>query len=332
MIAEFDGEWITLGEEGLILYEQGGYGRPSGKSLKLTPEEALYLADRGKIEVKGHSFDSILTEFVEKSEFLRKFLVYRDIRERGFVIQSGPHDFRVFKRGQKPGKGTSFYMMRVLSERDLVDFVKIIEETMSARNMRKQFLLAVVDDEDEITYYEIKTNDPPVGTLEFTAEKTTGLAYGNAVIIPASPDSEFESALFGTRFDKERLMLSSLEALYLMDKGLLEIKGGITPDEFYRRVEDGDHELRQKLRAYSHLRDLKNIPRTAYKFGHHFRVYSGGKQHSELLVHAISEGETMPMSVISRSVRLSHSVRKKMLFACVKKDSIEYIEFARIKL
>ncbi|MBP5083442.1 MAG: hypothetical protein J6104_04335, partial [Methanomicrobium sp.] len=108
LIGEYDGEWINLGEEGLILYEQGGYGRPvqpdgrttanrdaddkAGKTavtktaLRLSPEEALYLIGREKITVKNYTYDELLTVCTEKSEFLRKFLVYRDIRERGFVI------------------------------------------------------------------------------------------------------------------------------------------------------------------------------------------------------------------------------------------------------
>ena len=38
------------------------------------------------------------------------------------------------------------------------------------------------------------------------------------------------------------------------------------------------------------------------------------------------------MSVISRSVRLAHSVKKKMLFACMENDEVVFIEFARMKL
>jgi len=74
------------------------------------------------------------------------------------------------------------------------------------------------------------------------------------------------------------------------------------------------------------------IPRTGYKFGHHFRVYSGLKPHSEMLVHAIAAGDRVPMSSISRSVRLAHSVKKKMLFAAQDTTGIQYVEFARIKL
>lgn len=140
-----------------------------------------------------------------------------------------------------------------------------------------------------------------------------------------------EGAMFGTWFDENRLVLSPLETLYLLDKGLLEIEGG-KEEEFRERLEEEDPELLFKMNVYESLRDSCYIPRTAYKFGHHFRVYNERSSHSAMLVHAIPGGSGMPMSRVSRSVRLAHSVRKKMLFACVKQKNIEYIEFARIKL
>ena len=73
---------------------------------------------------------------------------------------TGPHDFRVFRRGEKPGNGESLYSLRVLSERDPVRFSTLIEEMTASKNMRKQYVLAVVDDEDELTYYEIKFQKP----------------------------------------------------------------------------------------------------------------------------------------------------------------------------
>jgi tRNA-intron endonuclease len=51
-----------------------------------------------------------------------------------------------------------------------------------------------------------------------------------------------------------------------------------------------------------------------------------------MLAHAIPTGTTLTMAAISRSVRLAHSVKKKMLFACVHMNGIQYIEFARIKM
>jgi tRNA-intron endonuclease len=51
-----------------------------------------------------------------------------------------------------------------------------------------------------------------------------------------------------------------------------------------------------------------------------------------MLVHAVAAEDKVPMSSISRSVRLAHSVKKKMLFAAQDTTGIQYVEFARIKL
>jgi len=91
-----DGTSVRLGRDGLVLYEQSGYGRPEKDGLRLAPQEALYLAYRSKITVEGHDLESLLSYFSEQELFFRSFIVYRDLRERGYVVQTGPHDFRVF--------------------------------------------------------------------------------------------------------------------------------------------------------------------------------------------------------------------------------------------
>ena len=156
MKATFDGTSVLTGRDGRVLYDQSGYGRPESEGIRLAPQESLYLLHRQKIEVPGYTFDTLLAKYGDQRNFLRSFLVYRDLRERGYVVQTGPHDYRVFRRGEKPGTGESLYLVRVLSERDPIRFTKLIEEVVTARNMRKQYVLAVVDDEEELTYYEIK--------------------------------------------------------------------------------------------------------------------------------------------------------------------------------
>ena len=324
---------MILGADGIALHEQGGYGRVTDSGVRLSPEEALYLLHRGKIDVKGYDFDSFLAACMDDASFLRRFLVYRDIRERGFIIQPGPHDFRVFRRGDRPGKGRSLYLLRVISERQLIVFDAIREDVDAAVNMRKQFVVAVVDDEDELTYYEVKVQALKPANPPIDVPPVPGRLVGTTVIAPVPPGHALEEFWFGTRLDEERLMISPLEAVYLLDKGILALEGtGGDVVGLMHRNEALDHEMREKAAVYAHLRDLGYTARTAYKFGHHFRVYSGKQKHSEMLVHAIPHGSALPMSVISRSVRLAHSVRKKMLFACVHENTISYMEFARIKL
>jgi tRNA-intron endonuclease len=333
--AIFDGMSIRLNSAGYSLYEQSGYGRPEHGGLRLSPEEGCYLLHRNRIEIEGFDFDSLLSHFAGTPGFLRKFLVYRDLRERGYAVQTGPHDFRVFRRGQRPGTGQSVYMVRVLSERDLIAFGTLIRETITSERMRKQHVLAVVDDESELTYYEIKARDlPAVAEIPHMIPVEATLVGHSAIVHPSSSLKDQVQSL-GMNLDPDRLLLSPLEILYLMTDGNLVLrKEGkkIGLEEFFALVAEQDHELGLKASVYGDLRKRGYIPRTGYKFGHHFRVYTGKKLHSELLVHAIAAGEQPLMSSISRSVRLAHSVKKKMLFALQSTKGIHYVEFARIKL
>jgi tRNA-intron endonuclease len=332
--ARYDGQWVRIGgKDGRSLHEQGGFGRPEERGIRLAPEEALYLLHRGKIEVADHSFDSLLATFSGNPDFMRCFLVYRDIRERGYIIQPGPHDFRVYRRGERPGTGRSQYSVRVIAERALIDFRSIAEDVTTASHMRKAYILAVVDDEDELTYYGVKLHTLPAIAPSADLGTIKGGIFGTTVIVTAAPGSPLDLLWIGTRLDPERLMLSPVETGYLLERDVLSLSGDdADPGAYRERVAFQNGELPDKTIVYTHLRDLGYTPRTAYKFGHHFRVYSGQMKHSDMLVHAIRSGTALPMSVISRSVRLAHSVRKKMLFACVDDNTVQYIEFSRIKL
>ena len=333
MKGRLEGGVVRLGRDGTILYEQSGYGRPLREGLSLSPVEALYLVHRGRIEIPGQSFESLLDQFSADRHFLRTYLVYRDLRERGYVVQTGPHDFRVFRRGQKPGSGQSQYMVRVLSERDPIEFGRLGAEATSTANMRKSHLLAVVDDEDELTYYEVKLPVLPERESVPVEGTVVGRRFGWAIIASDTNAASLQQAGYGTRVDERRLKLAPVEALFLLETGALQLESGNgSVDDYRAAIGEIDLEAPEKEAVFTHLRDRGYVPRTGYKFGHHYRVYVIGRTHSEMLVHALPEGADLPMSVISRSVRLAHSVKKKMLFGCQQSEGIFYVEFARVKL
>ncbi len=335
MKAVFDGTTVRCGKDGQVLYEKGGYGRRDKDGLRLAPHEALYLLHRGKIVVEEHDFDSLLSAFANQANVMRSYLVYRDIRERGYAVQTGPHDFRVFRRGQRPGKGESLYLVRVVSERDPIRFHDLINEVTTAHNLRKLYVLAAVDDEDELTYYEVKLQALPDIAKPPRYPHVSGVPAGKSVLVKIPAGSAFEESWLGSRLDDSRMLFSPLETYYLIGMGALSVTDGtanVPEAEIFSRAEEGDGEFAHKAAVYINLRQLGYIPKTGYKFGHHFRVYSTQKVHSEMLVHAVEQRSELPMSTISRSVRLAHSVKKKMLFGAVHSSGIQYVEFARIKL
>jgi len=159
--------------------------------------------------------------------------------------------------------------------------------------------------------------------------------FGTYALAHLPPGTPLEEDWYGKRLDTERLLLRPVESIYLMRRRCLSITQDGEPmaaEQFLDAAGEKDVEIREKERVFSDLREKGYIPRTGYKFGHHFRVYSGKKSHSEMLVHAVASGTSTPMSAVSRSVRLAHSVKKKMLFACIYNTDIRYVEFARIKL
>ena len=114
------------------------------------------------------------------------------------------------------------YLVRVLSERDPIRFGTLIQEVVASKNMRKQYVLAVVDDEDELTYYEIKlpqlagdcTTLPPL--LRHDA-----VLVGTSAMVMTKEGSDLELAGYGKRLDPERLILAPVELLYLSGTGTI---------------------------------------------------------------------------------------------------------------
>ena len=139
------------------IYDSGWYGEVEGKRLVLNLMEAAYLFERGKIEIKG-GFREFFHFCVDSDkEFIPKFAVYRDMRERGLVVRSGFKgiDFRIYERGAKPHKAKLKWIVFVSSEDWPCRLEKLGKATKLAKNIRAEALWGVVDNDLDATYYVI---------------------------------------------------------------------------------------------------------------------------------------------------------------------------------
>lgn len=141
-----------------------GYGTPTENGLELTFYEALYLLSKEVIEVKeaktkeNVSVQDLLERFrsVEEGAWV-KFLIYRDLRSRGYVVREGfglGIDFRVYGRGEY-GKDTADYLIFGIQEGQPVlveDLARTLEYT---QNLKKKLVLAVLNRRGEIVYYSL---------------------------------------------------------------------------------------------------------------------------------------------------------------------------------
>jgi len=148
---------------------QKGFGEKKEKELILDLKEALVLSDKGTIEIedaKGNAFDfDELLKYASGKEknFYTKFLVYEDLRTRGFVVKTGfkfGFDFRVYPRGKKMGEAHTQWVVAAVTQDDKFTMPELSRMVRLSGNIRAKILLAVVDSEDDINYYEIDRITP----------------------------------------------------------------------------------------------------------------------------------------------------------------------------
>ncbi|AKB85575.1 tRNA-intron lyase [Methanococcoides methylutens] len=332
------------------LYNTGYYGRPKSKGLELTLIEAAYLAYRGKIDVEHNGNVLDFPGFFKIASTLHpsfelKYIVYKDLRERGFYVQPGVTDFRVYPRGSHPGKGAAKQFVYVRSERVPMPLKDLLRSLNAAENVRKQMILAIVDEESDITFYEVKRPriKGGMGDSLYPDINTEATFLEDRVIIWDEDASTalFENGFYGKPLDKQRLQLSLVESRYLMENGVINVRNrqdNVMDSESFTDIASKiEPEFLLKNSVYTDLREKGVVPKTGFKFGSHFRVYAQVESpakipHSEYLVHSIPSDHEFRLPVMSRAVRLANSVRKSMLYAVPEDDGIDYIDIGRVKM
>jgi tRNA-intron endonuclease len=342
---KLEGARVRLGGEAVSeLYDQGYFGRRSASGLDLTLVEAVYLLDRGKIRVHGKEGFCSFQELMKRASALEKglefkYVVYKDLRERGYYVAPGVPDFRVYPRGGHPGKTPAEFYVWVVSERTPIPLCAVLDPVTVAGHVRKRLMLAVVDEESDITYYEAREKTLS-GNMEEPSVKADATLLADRVVLwdPSSSDQLHNMGFFGNTVGG-RLQLSLVESAYLLETGRISIsdRSGKPLDmpsflEIAGRIES-DFQLKYSI--YRDLRKRRLVVKTGFKFGTHFRVYkevlsTKKVPHSEYLIHAALSDQVFSLPVISRAVRLAHSVRKQMVFGLAD-GTPRYLEIRRIK-
>lgn len=144
------------------LLESKGYGKKEGSNLLLSDYEMLHLVYISKLEVEEKkerlSFDALVVRALRNDpNAWTKFLLYRDLRSRGYVPKEGfgfGVDFRVYDRGEhgtKPAK----YVIFGLNEGTEIPIESLSKSISQISRMGKTPIIAVVERRGEIIYYKV---------------------------------------------------------------------------------------------------------------------------------------------------------------------------------
>lgn len=161
-----EGQVLIPSDENASPLLDGGYGvrREGEEGSTLSPWEALYLVAEDRITVSNAesseplNFQSLLDHFRRvDDEVWVKFLIYRDLRSRGYVVRDGfglGVDFRLYARGAY-GKKAAKYLVYAIREGVPIPTKKLEDTLTIAQNMKKQLIIAVMDRRGEIVYYSL---------------------------------------------------------------------------------------------------------------------------------------------------------------------------------
>lgn len=152
------------------LYAQSVFGKIVRESkVQLALIEALYLVEKNKIIVldgrnKEIDFDGLLKKSKKyEKNILTKYAVYKDMRDRGYVVKTALKfgaDFRVYDRGIKPGEDHAKWVLYPVRENEVNTWHEFSSKNRVAHSTKKRLLIGVVDEEQDTTYYEIKWTRP----------------------------------------------------------------------------------------------------------------------------------------------------------------------------
>ena len=139
-----------------------GFGDFENEKLLLKNFEALYLLYLKRLSVNKNKKKIDFDQFMKlckkhDSEILTKFLIYRDLRTRGYVAKDGfgfGSDFRVYERGHFGEKGAKFLIFG-FNEGQQEKMGNLYKKIDEITQMGKEPIIAVIERRGEVIYYKI---------------------------------------------------------------------------------------------------------------------------------------------------------------------------------
>ncbi len=183
-----------------------------------------------------------------------------------------------------------------------------------------------IERDDDFNNKEYVEPEPVKVVVDTTLEEDKVIAVENS-------EHVYEPGYYGKQLGG-RLELALVEAVLLLKRGRIRVFSQGKQIDFkvlYEHAASLDKRFTHKYRVYEDLRERGLLVRTGFKFGCDFRVYERGvqlkkgpksaKEHTKWIVFSVPEDFTMSFAELSRSVRLAHNIRARMLWAVVDNEA-----------
>jgi tRNA-intron endonuclease len=148
------------------LYDKSRFGKIMKDSkVQLSLIEALYLLEKKRLViVDGRNKEIPAERFIKKAtklepNFWVRYCVFRDMRDRGYIVKTALKfgaDFRVYDRGVKPGEDHARWILYPVHEASTITWYEFAAKNRVAHSTKKRLMIAVVDDEGDCSFWEVR--------------------------------------------------------------------------------------------------------------------------------------------------------------------------------
>lgn len=145
-------------QEALNLASSSSFGEIKEGRVWYSIYEVLYLSDLKKAHIINNKSKRLSFLEILKKADKNTYLVFRDLRNKGDILKEGLKfgaDFRVYAKGSKPGKAHAKYLLHIVEGKSKLNMKDFCAKARVAHSTNKILLLAVVDSEQDISYYEV---------------------------------------------------------------------------------------------------------------------------------------------------------------------------------
>ena len=150
--------------EAFSLNKKSHFGELFGEKIQYSLPESIFLVEKGKMDILSGKKRTPLKDLMKKAQSIDKriyikYRVFRDLRERGYITKTALKfgaDFRVYEKGASPGEKHAKWIVFVDHESKRLTWHEFSAKNRVAHSTKKNLLLSIVDEEGDVSYYEVK--------------------------------------------------------------------------------------------------------------------------------------------------------------------------------
>jgi len=147
------------------LFSTSRFGEKLGEKIIYSLSETLFLVQEKKMDILDYR-DKKLTEkdllkrfYKIDKKFKTKYLVFKDLRKKGYIVKTALKfgaEFRIYEKEKGPKQTHSKWICFPVSENKTLTWQEFSAKNRVAHSTKKNLLVAIVDDEGQVSYYEVK--------------------------------------------------------------------------------------------------------------------------------------------------------------------------------